>query len=363
LKYRGGVRGFQKAINVLVIAAVLIGLNILAMSEKVYAEEMQKGKCEMTIYSNKHDWTNQAQASGPCAGLVTGYYNGTFHIYGMTTAEVNHNGQVFDVGTPAYKFPTSDLTVYIVVVTEPKPEQKQPDPKPAEKQPAPKPEQKQTAPKPTPKQSEAKPEQKQQTTKPAPKPKQATKTEPKKTENKPPVKTTTTASAKKDQVTKQNNNKPSEAAKDGNGENQIESKLNQLLQKWLDNNKGSLIEKDAKRLIDLGLETKSIPDDLREILINDEVKLNEIIQFFEQKEVKDVRELDSIREQISKIKDNYDEEKQLKEVEEKKVEITKSKEEKVKEGEKTEKVGLIKSMASSISNFFKSIGSFFSNLF
>ncbi|MEN2468090.1 hypothetical protein [Ornithinibacillus sp. JPR2-1] len=98
----------------------------------VGAEELQPGKCEMTIISNKHDWDNRAQASGPCEGRIQGYYfaeTNTFQLVGAVTMAVTQNGQEFKMGTPQHPYGHSILTVYIQKVEEPKPTQPKEEPK------------------------------------------------------------------------------------------------------------------------------------------------------------------------------------------------------------------------------------------
>lgn len=351
----GNKRGNQW-LSVLIIMMVLTVMNVTSASEKVFASESPKGKCEMTIYSNKHDWNNHAQASGPCAGLVTGYYNGTFHIYGMTTDEVTHNGQVFDVGTPAYKYPTSDLTVHIVVVKESKPEEKKPDPKPIEKKPDPNPVEKKPGPKPEEKKPVPKPVEKQPVSKPVeknpvPKPKQKQPEQKTSTVNKPEKKENSTVAAKKEQT-----------RTDEVLTKNVETRVLELLKEWIANKDNSLIEETAEKIIQLGLDNIEIPVEMGEEIVKVDGKLTELIQFFSQPEVLELEGLNVVADQLSNFEKLHFEKQKVEEVELDVEENLKS-DQKAMQVPEQEKKGFFKSVGSTISTFFKSIGTFFTNLF
>lgn len=177
------------------ITVVAVLLMVSALPTFVGAEELQPGKCEMTIISNKHNWDNMAQASGPCEGRVEGYYlaeTNTFQLVGAVTTIVNQNGQQFTIGTPKVPYGQSILTVFIQKVEETKPTQPKEEPKPD-----PKPTQPKEEPKPDPK-----PTQPKEESKPAPKPPQP-KEEPKQ-ETKPKQETSTNTKPKQETSTNTN---------------------------------------------------------------------------------------------------------------------------------------------------------------
>lgn len=160
-------KALLKVISVLVFVLVLFPV-------VANAEELQPGQCEMTIESDKHTPQSPAQATGPCNGLVEGYYvagQDRFGIAGMVTATVTSNGQKFTIGTPKHPYGESILTVYIVKKNPPKqeepkdekPKEEPKDDKPKQEQPTQPPKQdkpKQDKPKQeTPKQENTKPSQ------------------------------------------------------------------------------------------------------------------------------------------------------------------------------------------------------------
>ncbi|MFD1608814.1 hypothetical protein [Oceanobacillus luteolus] len=100
-------------------AAVVVGMvSNLALSSATFAQDSQlePGTCGMTINTEVHTWSNKAQATGPCEGLVEGYYladNGEPWLIGGVTQPVDYSGQQFVIGTPNHPYGESILTVYI----------------------------------------------------------------------------------------------------------------------------------------------------------------------------------------------------------------------------------------------------------
>jgi flagellar biosynthesis GTPase FlhF len=105
----------------------LLILGMLLLPVSISAEELQPGKCEMTIKSDINDGNHKAQAIGDCAGLVEGYYQASqnlFMTYGGVTMPVSYSGQQFQIGTPKHPYGMSILTVYINKVEASKEESK-----------------------------------------------------------------------------------------------------------------------------------------------------------------------------------------------------------------------------------------------
>ena len=120
-------KALLKVMSVLVFVLVLFPV-------VANAEEVKPGQCEMTIESDKHTMNNPAQATGPCNGLMIGYYVAEadrFGIAGMVRATVTSSGQQFTVATPQIEHGQSILTVYIVKKNPPKQEEPK-DEKPKE---------------------------------------------------------------------------------------------------------------------------------------------------------------------------------------------------------------------------------------
>lgn len=109
----------KKISKVLMSMILLMSLGLWQTSDSAQATELPK--CTMTIESDRHNDKNNvfAQASGPCKGLVEGYYAvaaNVFHIVGMASYPVTKNGQTFKVGISTDPW-DAELTVYTVLKT------------------------------------------------------------------------------------------------------------------------------------------------------------------------------------------------------------------------------------------------------
>ena len=109
----------------LFLFVVLIMFMAFPLSINAGEEELEPGQCEIRIESDKHTFTNPASATGPCNGLIRGYYweeYDRFDIDGPVTRRGVENGDVFLVGTPKHPYGESNLTVYVVKNNPPKQE-------------------------------------------------------------------------------------------------------------------------------------------------------------------------------------------------------------------------------------------------
>lgn len=125
--------------NLFTISLVLL-LCLTGTYNDVLAEEkLEPGKCSITIDKSKNTFSNRSQATGPCKGLVEGYYLDVPMLYGSYTGSVS-NGQEVVIGTPKVPYGESRLTVQIIEGAPPAPpketnEDKKPvNPAPKEKQ-------------------------------------------------------------------------------------------------------------------------------------------------------------------------------------------------------------------------------------
>lgn len=116
---------------------VLVSIFILGgIFNPLLANAAEPGKCEITIISNVHTYSDPAQATGPCNGLIIGYYieeNGAPTLIGSYTGIVS-NGQQVRIDTPQITYGESILTVTFIKNQEPsppkeeeKPENEQPE--------------------------------------------------------------------------------------------------------------------------------------------------------------------------------------------------------------------------------------------
>lgn len=108
----------KKLSKVLMSMILLMSLGLWQTSDSAQATELPK--CTMTIESDRHNDKNNvfAQASGPCKGLVEGYYAvsaNVFHVVGMVNYPVK-NGQKLTVGISTDPW-DAELTVYTVLKT------------------------------------------------------------------------------------------------------------------------------------------------------------------------------------------------------------------------------------------------------
>ncbi|GLO68267.1 hypothetical protein [Oceanobacillus kimchii] len=121
--------------NLFTISLVLI-LCITNTYNVLAEENLEPGKCSITIDKSKNTFSNRSQATGPCKGLVEGYYLDGPILYGSYTGPVS-NGQEVLIGTPKVPYGESNLTVKVIEGTPPKEnnEDKKPvDPAPDDEQ-------------------------------------------------------------------------------------------------------------------------------------------------------------------------------------------------------------------------------------
>lgn len=140
------------------VLALLLMLSPLTSSQKANANEIEYGRCDITIDANVHDFFNMAQATGDCRGYVEGYFDpdGNFALFGATY-DLTYNGAVHEFTLPDTTLDYIWYKLYVKTVPLKKPDPK-PDPEPEQKpKPKPKPQEpKETKPKDTPKESKPK---------------------------------------------------------------------------------------------------------------------------------------------------------------------------------------------------------------
>ncbi|MEH6988379.1 hypothetical protein V7021_11070, partial [Cytobacillus firmus] len=113
------MRKFMKATLATILAA-----NIGGIFQSNSVEASSKASCSMTIQSDIHTENNWANATGPCNGLVNGFYSSSannFHVVGHVNTQVTRSGQKFTISIFEEPF-QAELTVTTILKAKPKPE-------------------------------------------------------------------------------------------------------------------------------------------------------------------------------------------------------------------------------------------------